>query len=157
MGSGSPERVASILRMHNAALPRQEKSLVMASSHKSLKFVEAAANLRTLFGSRGAGSRQGVLVAEKAGGPLASERGQEVYATREKLKKHGAGQNRKEGFLKRGRDKARGGGQALSGLNRRTRLRNRGNRCDSEYHLPPKRPRQGTPHGDRSPPPHGAW
>ena len=46
MGSGYPEQFASKLRMNNAGLYRQEESLVMASSHKSLMFEDAAANTR---------------------------------------------------------------------------------------------------------------
>ena len=53
MGAGSPERIAPILRMRNAGVPRQDKSLSTACSHKSLKFEGVAANLRRLFGSRG--------------------------------------------------------------------------------------------------------
>ena len=46
MGAGLPEQFASIVRMNNAVLPRQEKSPAMASSRKSLKFGEVAANVR---------------------------------------------------------------------------------------------------------------
>ena len=37
MGAGFPGQVSSILRMNNAGLSGREESLVMASSHKSLK------------------------------------------------------------------------------------------------------------------------
>ena len=50
-----------MLRMHNAGLPIQGVSPVMASSHTSLKFAEVAANNRGLFGLRGGGGRQDVL------------------------------------------------------------------------------------------------
>ena len=80
-GEGFPEQSAPKLRMNNALLPRQEKSLVMASNHKSLKFEEVAANMRRLFGSRGGGSRQDVLTTEEADGPLGSDKVQEARAT----------------------------------------------------------------------------
>ena len=37
MGTGLPEQFASILRPHNAGSPRQEKSLVAATSQKNLR------------------------------------------------------------------------------------------------------------------------
>ena len=59
----------SILRMNNAWLPRQDKSLAMGSSHGSLKFVEASADMRRLSGSRNGNCRQDVLIIEEAAGP----------------------------------------------------------------------------------------
>ena len=53
MCAGYPERPISTLRMKNAALSRREKSLAMASSHKGLKFEDAAANARRFLESRG--------------------------------------------------------------------------------------------------------
>ena len=41
-GPGRSEQFVSILRMDNAPLSRHEKSLVMASCHKSLKFAHAS-------------------------------------------------------------------------------------------------------------------
>ena len=52
MGAGYPEQFVSVLRMDNAALSRHEKSLVMASCHRSLEFETASGNMRRLFGSR---------------------------------------------------------------------------------------------------------
>ena len=68
-GAGYPKQVASLLRMHNAGLPRQEKSPAMASSRRNLRFAEAAANMRRLFGSRGGGGRQEAWIPEEANGP----------------------------------------------------------------------------------------
>ena len=62
MGAGSPDHFASIFRVDNAALPRHEKSLVVATCHKSLRIEGASANLRRLFDSRGSGSRQDALL-----------------------------------------------------------------------------------------------
>ena len=45
-GAGFPGQSFSILRMNYAGLPRQGKSLAMASSHKSLKSDEVAATTR---------------------------------------------------------------------------------------------------------------
>ena len=50
MGAGPPERLASILHMGSAASSRNEKSSVMASSHKCLRFEDASANMRRLIG-----------------------------------------------------------------------------------------------------------
>ena len=41
----------------------------MASSHKSLKFEEVAANMRRYFGSRGSGSRPDALITEETARP----------------------------------------------------------------------------------------
>ena len=84
VGAGFLEQFALILRTHNAGLPRQEKSPATASSHKSLKFQRAAANLRTTSGSRGGGNRQDASIAEEADGPLEGELGQEARATYKK-------------------------------------------------------------------------
>ena len=89
MGAGFPERFVSILRMSYAGVPRQEKSLVMASSHKSLKFEDASANMRRLFGSRGVKGRHDVLLAVEADGPL------EACMANRKAKQNGA--SKKEG------------------------------------------------------------
>ena len=51
--SGFPEQCVSVLRMQNAGLSRQEKSLASGSSHKYLEFADVAANMRRLFGCRG--------------------------------------------------------------------------------------------------------
>ena len=65
-GAGFPEQFISTLSMDNAGLPRKEKSLVMASNHKSLESGEVAANMRRSLGSRGGGGRQDVLITEEA-------------------------------------------------------------------------------------------
>ena len=77
--------------MNNAGLPRQEKSPVAASSHKSLKFEDAAANMRRLFGSRGGGSRQNVRITEEAVGPLGGDEDQEACVAYKKAKKQAMG------------------------------------------------------------------
>ena len=50
--------------MNNAGLPKQEKSLIMASSLKRLRFEDASANMRRVFGSCGGGGGQDVLLTE---------------------------------------------------------------------------------------------
>ena len=104
-------------------------------------FVEAAANMRRLFGSRGEGSRQDVLIAEEADGPLVREKEQEACAPNKQANEQTSGE-----------DKVWGDGQTLNGFNRRTGFRDRWYRCDSEYRLAPKCPWRDTPREDRSPP-----
>ena len=65
----------------------------------------------------------------------------------------GAGRKKQDGAPNRGGDKVREDGQTLSGLNRRTGRRSRCYRCDSEYHLAPRRPWRDTPRGGRNPVP----
>ena len=50
MGAGCPAQFARVLRMCNAALLRQEKSLKMACAQKSLMFTDVPANMRSFFG-----------------------------------------------------------------------------------------------------------
>ena len=66
-----------------------------ASSHKSLEFEEVAANARRLFGSRGGASRQDVLTAETADGPLENKKGQEACTSNKKAEKQGVGRKGK--------------------------------------------------------------
>ena len=73
----------------------------------------------------------------EADGLLSSDKVQEAGVAREKAKEREAGQERKDGFLRSGADKELGAGQTLNGFNRRTGLRDRGYRCDSEYHVAP--------------------
>ena len=87
MGAGSPEQFVSILRVRNAGLSRQEKSLVLASGQRGLKFVDVAANMRRLFGSCDGANRQGVLVTVDADGSLGGDRDQEARATYGRAKK----------------------------------------------------------------------
>ena len=69
MGAGFPEQFISMLRVNNAGSPRRGKSLAMANERRISEFVEAAANMRRLCGSRGAGGRQDALIAGEAVGP----------------------------------------------------------------------------------------
>ena len=78
-------------------LPRQEKSPVLASRHKGLKFAEVAANKRRLFVLRGGGGRRYVLITEEADGPLACDEDQGACVTYKKAKDHGVGQKKKDG------------------------------------------------------------
>ena len=111
MGPGFPDQFISILRMHNAALPRQEVSLVMASSRERLKFEEVAANMRRLFGSRSRIGRQYALITEEAVGPLESGGDLDALSAYNKAKRQGVGKKKKNGGPERGGDKVRGGRQ----------------------------------------------
>ena len=55
------------------------------------------------------------------------------------------GKKKKEGTPKKGGGKVKGGGQTLNDLNRKTDLRNRCYKCDSEYNLSPMCPWRETP------------
>ena len=96
MGAGSPEQFVSILRMGDAALSRHEKTLVMASCRKSLRFKDASANMRRLLGSRGSESRQDALLSEEAAEPHASDEDMDILAAHRKAKKT-RGDGEKEG------------------------------------------------------------
>ena len=72
-GAGFPGQFVSILCMNNAVLSRHQKSLVTASCPRSLKFEDASADMRRLFGLRAGGSRQDALFTEEAAGFLASD------------------------------------------------------------------------------------
>ena len=100
MGAGFQEHFVSILCMQKAWLSRQEKSLALASNQNSLKFADAAASMRRLFGSCGGAGRQGILVTEDADGPSGGGRDQEAcvtYKKREGPKKEGRRPRRQRG------------------------------------------------------------
>ena len=108
MGAGFPEQLISKLRTNDAALSRKGKSLVMASSHKSLKFDEASANMRRLFGSRGGSGRIDALITGEAVGPLGNDGDLGACLANKKAEEHGVGQKKKDGVPIRGGDKVRG-------------------------------------------------
>ena len=55
---GFPGEFVSVLRMQNAALAQNERTLVLASVRSTLAFPEVSAHVRRLFGSRGQATRQ---------------------------------------------------------------------------------------------------
>ena len=63
MGSGLPDEFAPALRMRNAALPKNGRTLVAASIRNTLAFPEVSAQMRRLSCPRGYASRRDVLVA----------------------------------------------------------------------------------------------
>ena len=63
LGIGVPDEFVSVLRMQNAALPKNGKTFALASFRDALAFPEASAQMRRLFGPRGYASRRDVLVA----------------------------------------------------------------------------------------------
>ena len=91
MGAGFPGQFASILRMSNAGVSRREKSLVIASCRRSLKFADASANMWRLFGSRGGGTRQDALFTEEAAESRASDEDMDDSADYRKAEKQGGG------------------------------------------------------------------
>ena len=64
MGPGFPGAFVSVLRMQNAALTKNEKTMVLASLGNALASTQASAQMRRPFGPRGYASRQDVLVAQ---------------------------------------------------------------------------------------------
>ena len=74
MGAGFPGAFVSTQRMQDAALSRQEKSLVLASTQSSPTITDVAAATRRLFGSCKAAARQDILIEENADAPLGSGR-----------------------------------------------------------------------------------
>ena len=75
--------------MNYAELPRQEKSLVMASNHESLQFDEGAANTRRFFGSRRRSGRRDALISGKQFGPMESDEGLDARGVRESKETRG--------------------------------------------------------------------
>ncbi len=64
MGSGFPDAFASALRMKDAAVSKNEKTMVLASLGNTLASHQVSAQMRRLFGPCGYASRQDVLVAQ---------------------------------------------------------------------------------------------
>ena len=67
MGSGLPGGFVPSAGMRNAALTKNEKTLVLASLQDTLAFPEVSAQMRRVFGPRGYGSRQDVLESAEMG------------------------------------------------------------------------------------------
>ena len=63
MGGAFPGALAHVLRMRNAALPRAEKSSILAGAQGNVGFPAVAEQLRRLFGPRGGAAHQDVFVA----------------------------------------------------------------------------------------------
>ena len=90
---------------------------MLASSQKSLKFADAAANMRRLFGSRGGAVRKDVLVTEDVDRPWGGDGDREACVTYQQAERQGAGPKR------RGVE-VNGGGQTLNGSNSRAEMGN---------------------------------
>ena len=90
----------------------------MASRQERLRFEDASANMRRLFGSRGGDSRRDALLTEEAAEPHANGGDLDVLAAYRKPKKQGAGKKKKDGPHKRGGGEMKKGGQTINGLNR---------------------------------------
>ena len=101
MGAGFPESPVSVPRMQNAAPSRQEKSLVSASTHKSLAFADVATAMRRLFGPCGGAARQDISAAEYANKSLGSDMDQEACAANRKAENGIWGGERRAGRRKR--------------------------------------------------------
>ena len=71
MGAGLPGQSASIPRISNKGYYRRGKTSGTASCRQSLKFEDASADMRQLFGSPGGASRQGTLSTGEATEPRA--------------------------------------------------------------------------------------
>ena len=76
VGARFPNAFVSVLFMQNAALSRQEKSLVLASTLESLAYMDVAMTMRRLFGTCGGAARRNILVAEDADESLGSDKDQ---------------------------------------------------------------------------------
>ena len=128
MEGGFPEGFVSILFAHNASLPENGKSSVLASIRSTLAFAAAARQMRRLFGSCGSAARQDVLIAAGADLFSGEESEHAAWLARRKAKK--------------GKGEAKGGdtyrtsdGRILNGFNLRTQERNRCFTCNSEFHF----------------------
>ena len=81
-------------------------------------------------------------------GPMGDDRDQGVCVTYERAKRCGVGRKRTDVSLNVSGDTVKGGCQAFDGLNRRTGLRNRRYKWDSEYHVAPKCPWREVPRSE---------
>ena len=79
----------------------------MASCHKSLKFEDASANKRRLFGSRGSGIRQDALFAKETAGPRESDEDLGISATYSKTKNSVWGRRKRRALHNRARTRSK--------------------------------------------------
>ena len=75
--------------------------MAAANCRKCLKFEDASANMRQLFGSRGSGICKGDSFSAEAAGSLASDEDLDVLAARQKAEKQGVGKKQEGGIPKR--------------------------------------------------------
>ena len=108
MSMGFPEQFVSISTVNNAGLPRQVKSLVMASSQKRLKFEGASAHMRRLFGSRGDRGRQDGVLTGEGNGSQGGDEDLEAWVAYRKAKERGAGKKKQNSTPRRGEAKREG-------------------------------------------------
>ena len=127
--------------MQNAALSKDERTLVLASLHNALAFLEVSAQMRCLFGPSGYKSRQDVPVAADMDAPSEEEdfAAWAAYRKAKRTKKDGDSGEVNGEPKKR---KPPGGRRARNGCYRRTGQRNRRYICNSEYHYVPKGPKK---------------
>ena len=93
--------------------------------------------VRRLLVPGGDGARQDVLAVADAENSSGSDQDQEAFAAHKKAKQQGVGQAQGGGAPGKSSDKVKEGGSTSNGSNRRTGLRNRHYKCDSECHLAP--------------------
>ena len=98
-----------------------------------------------MFVPGGDGARKDVLAVADADKSSGSDQDQEAFAAHKKAKQQGVGQTQGGGVPGKSRDEVKEGGSTSNGSNRRTGLRNRHYKCDSEYHPAPKCPWRAIP------------
>ena len=86
-GSGFAKEFVSILRMQNAALPKNEISLVVARIRGALAFAAAGRQMRRLFESCGGAARQDFLIAVDADVSSEDENGDAAWLAYRNAKK----------------------------------------------------------------------
>ena len=122
--------------MQNAALTKNEKTMVSARLGNTLAFPEVSPQLRRLFGPCGYASKQDLLVAQGIN-TVSEAEDFEAWVAYRKAKRA-----KKDGGDHGNREKAAGGGRAKNAIAMRTGERNRRYACNSEYHYAPQRPQK---------------
>ena len=144
LGSGFLNAFVSVLRMQNAALSKNEKTMALASLGDTLGFPQASAQIRRLSGLCEYASRQDVMV-EQDMDTATEEEDFEVWIAYRKAKRATRGNGEPNRRAKTevgdsgGREK---GGRMKNPIDRRTGRRNRRYTFNGEYHYAPQCPQK---------------
>ena len=138
MGGGCADAFPWVLRMQDAALSRQEKSLVLRGAQGGFGSSDVAQKMRRSFRPCVGAARRGVLVAEYAVMPPGSDKDNEARVAYGQAKKRIDMKRKAESAPRMNKEKVKRDGQKMNGPNRRTGVLNRCYKCVSGYHPAPK-------------------
>ena len=148
VGSGFPDAFVPAQCMQNAALTKNEKTLVSAISGNALAFPQASAQMPRMFGPCGYASRRDLLVAQDMD-TVSEEEDCEAWMAYRKARQAKTGGGDQGNRDNRAKTES---GRTENPISRRTGRRNRCYTCNSEYHCAPQCPQKENRYSGAFPP-----